>query len=126
MTTDFRSIATVLPVPEVGDTARWYRDHFGFTIDPFPAAEPWSFAILRRDAVTIMLQRRERTRADGRAWSAYISVEGLVDLYDKVRDRVTIIRSPHHQPYGNIEMEVLDPNDYILVFSQPEGPPEGS
>jgi hypothetical protein len=113
-----QSIAAVLPVPEVGTTARWYHDNFGFEIDPFPAAEPWNFAILRREGVTIMLQRRDRARADGRAWSAYIDVEGLGELYEEVRNRVTIIRAPHRQPYGRSEMEVLDPNDYVLVFSE--------
>jgi hypothetical protein len=113
-----QSVAAVFPVPDVGLTARWYRDHFGFEVDPFPAAEPWSFAILRCGAVTIMLQRRDRSRADGRAWSAYIEVQGLTELYEAVRNRVTIIRAPHRQPYGNIEMEVLDPNEYVLVFSE--------
>lgn len=116
--TTLTSIAAVFPVPDVGEAARWYRDQFGFAIDPFPAAEPWSFAILTRDGIRIMLQRRDRARADGRAWSAYISVTGLQALYEAVRKSVTIIRAPHRQPYGLTEMEVLDPNDYVLVFSE--------
>jgi hypothetical protein len=112
------SVAAVFPVPEVGETARWYRTHFGFEIAPFPAAEPWSFAILRRDGVTLMLQRRDQTHTDGRAWNAYITVSGLRELYEAVRSKVTIIRAPHRQPYGDTEMEVLDPNEYVLVFSE--------
>jgi predicted enzyme related to lactoylglutathione lyase len=115
---ELTSIAAVLPVPEVGETARWYRDHFGFTVDPFPAAEPWSFAILERDSIRIMLQRRDKSRADGRAWSAYVTVKGLQELYETVRSRVSIIRAPHRQPYGSTEMEVLDPNEYVIVFSE--------
>lgn len=116
--TALTSIAAVFPVPDVGETARWYRDRLGFAIDPFPAAEPWSFAILTRDGIRIMLQRRDKSRADGRAWSAYITVTGLLALYESIRKSATIIRAPHRQPYGLTEMEVLDPNDYVLVFSE--------
>lgn len=115
---ELKSIAAVFPVPEVGETARWYRDNLGFTVDPFPEAEPWLFAILERDDIRIMLQRRDKARSDGRAWSAYITVTGLTELYQSVQKRVTIIRAPHRQPYGLTEMEVLDPNDYVLVFSE--------
>ena len=116
--TTLSSIAAVFPVPDVGEAARWYRDNFGFEVDPFPVAEPWSFAILWRDSIQIMLQRRDRAHADGRAWSAYIRLNGLQELYESVRNRVTIIRAPHRQPYGMMEMEVLDPNDYVLVFGE--------
>jgi len=34
---------------------------------------------------------------------------------------LNIIRAPHRPPYGHNEMEVLDPNDYVLVFSERRG-----
>ena len=34
----------------------WYEEYFAFVSDPFPAAEPFVFAILRRDDTEIMLQ----------------------------------------------------------------------
>ena len=63
---------------------RWYEEQLGFIGDPFPSAEPYVFAILRRDDVEIMLQRIEGYQKPdlyslrgGGVWDAYIHVEGI-------------------------------------------------
>jgi uncharacterized glyoxalase superfamily protein PhnB len=40
------------------------------------------------------------------------------NLYESVRDKVTIVQPLRLQPYGNWEFEVKDPNGYIVVFSE--------
>jgi len=44
----------------------------------------------------------------------------LKELYDAVKDEVTIVQPLRQQPYGAWEFEVRDPNDYLLVFSEIE------
>ena len=45
------------PVADIAATMRWYEDQLGFIGDPFPAAEPYVFAIVCRNDIEIMLQR---------------------------------------------------------------------
>lgn len=120
----FSAIAPCFSVADVSSTMRWYQDNFGFLSDPFPEQEPYVFAILFRDNVEIMLQRIEgyekpdlHQRRDGGVWDAYIRVEGVKELFESVKDRVTIIKSLRQQLYGAWEFEVRDPNGYLLVLS---------
>jgi uncharacterized glyoxalase superfamily protein PhnB len=122
---EFHSVAPCFPVADISATIRWYEEQLGFIGDPFPAAEPYVFAILYRDDVEIMLQRVEgyakpelyRSRSGG-VWDAYFRVEGVKDLYESVREEATIVQPLRKQPYGNWEFEVKDLNGYIIVFSE--------
>ena len=122
---EFQSVAVVFSVSDISATIRWYEEQLGFIGDPFPAAEPYVFAILYRDDVEIMLQRVAgyekpdlyRSRSGG-VWDAYFRIEGVHDLFESVREEATIVQPLRKQPYGNWEFEVKDPNGYILVFSE--------
>ena len=57
-------------------------------------------------------------RREGGVWNAYIRMDGVKDLYELVRQRVTIIKPLRRQPYGCWEFEVKDLNGYVLVFSE--------
>ena len=121
-----RSLAACFPVADINETIRWYEEQLSFIGDPFPSREPYVFAILRRDNLEIMLQRIDnyekpdvyRLRSGG-VWDAYIRVDGVKDLYESVREEVTILQPLRKQPYGNWEFEVKDLNGYVLVFSEP-------
>lgn len=123
---EYRSVAVCFPVADISSTIRWYEERLGFTGDPFPASEPYVFAIVYRDNVEIMLQRVEgyqkpdlyNSRSGG-VWDAYFHVEGVKDLYESVREEATIVKPLREQPYGNWEFEVKDLNGYVLVFSEP-------
>jgi len=119
------SVVAVSVKKKIGATIRWYEEQLGFIGDPFPAHEPYVFAIMNRDNVEIMLQRVERyqkpdlynSRAGG-VWDAYFRIEGLKDLFESVRDEATIVQPLRKQPYGNWEFEIADLNGYVLVFSE--------
>ena len=121
----YSSAAPCFAVADVGATMRWYQKHFGFICHPFPATEPHQFAILSRDRVEIMLQRVEdyekpdlyKLRSGG-VWDAYIRITGVKDLFEAVRNELTIMMPLCQQPYGDWEFEVKDPNGYVLVFSE--------
>ena len=122
-----RTVAACFPVADISATIQWYEEQLGFSGDPFPDREPYVFAILRRDDVEIFLQRIDDyekpdlyDRRAGGVWDAYISVEGIQDLYESVPAEATIVQPLRQQPYGNWEFEVKDPNGYILVFSEPD------
>ena len=119
------STAPVFPVADIGATIRWYEEQLGFKGEPFPANEPYVFAILFRDHAEIMLQRLQDyekpdlyRRRDGGVWDCYLRMEGVREFYEAVRERVEIIRPLQRMPYPQWEFEVKDPNGYVLVFSE--------
>ena len=122
---EIHSINPVFAVADVGATIRWYEEELGFVGDPFPAHEPYVFAILRRDQIEIMLQRVADYQKpnlydlrNGGVWDAYLRITGLSELYDRVKDRLELKQPLRRQPYGLSEFEVKDLNGYVLVFSE--------
>lgn len=122
---ELRTAEPVFAVADISATIQWYEEQLGFIGDPFPDCEPYVFGILRRNNVTIFLQRivgYEKpdlyNKRSGGVWDAYIHVHGIQDLYESVRAEATIVQPLRQQPYGNWEFEVKDPNGYILVFSE--------
>jgi hypothetical protein len=49
-------------------------------------------------------------------WDAYIRTDGVRALYETLRGRPFIQMPPALQRYGDWEMEVRDPDGYVLVF----------
>ena len=121
---EYQSIVPVFAVADVGATMNWYQTKLGFWGDPFPEFEPYVFGILFRDHIEIMLQRIENYQKpdvynvrSGGVWNAYIRTAGVKDLYEAIKNEVTIVKPLRQQPYGAWEFEVKDPNGYVLVFS---------
>ena len=115
----------VFRVADINLTIDWYQKYLGFWSDPFPPNPPYVFAMMFRDDIEIMLQRSEGyekpddyKHRPGGVWDAYIRMEGGKELYDAIRNDVTILQPLRQQPYGNWEFEVQDPNGYVLVFSE--------
>ncbi|HEV2833924.1 MAG TPA: VOC family protein [Pyrinomonadaceae bacterium] len=124
---ELHSLSACFPVADISATIRWYEEQLGFIADPFPANEPYVFAILSRDEVEIFLQRVEgyqkpnlyAARAGG-VWDLYIRTEGVKDLYESVRQEAEVVQPLRLQPYGAWEFEIRDLNGYVLVFSELE------
>lgn len=124
---EYKAICPVFTVADISETIEWYKTKLGFWADPFPDHEPYVFAIVFRDNIEIMLQRVDdyrkpeiyRTRSGG-VWDAYIRLAKVKELYESIKDQVTMVQPLRLQPYGAWEFEVKDPNGYILVFSEME------
>jgi uncharacterized glyoxalase superfamily protein PhnB len=119
-----RSAVPTFLVPDVGAAARWYADELGFTIGGMqPDQPPYVYASVHRGGAEIMLLSLEGYRKpDLRAlrpaglWDAYIRTDGVRALYETLRGRPFIQMPPALQRYGDWEMEVRDPDGYVLVF----------
>lgn len=115
----------MFPVADVDATGGWYREVLGFEYHPFPETPPASFAILSREGVEIFLQRVEgyhkpdlASRRPEGVWDAYIQVAGLTSLWEGLA-QLPGARGPEDRFYGQREVEVRDPNGYVLVFAEP-------
>ena len=122
-----RETIPVFVVSNIASTMRWYVEHLGFDAHPVPCSPPHSFCILRRDAATIFLQQLDgyrtpdlyRARAGG-VWNVYLQIDGVRELFDRLSkiEGLTVLEPLCHQPYGQTEFVVRDPDGYALVFAQ--------
>jgi catechol 2,3-dioxygenase-like lactoylglutathione lyase family enzyme len=86
----------VLQVENVATSIEWYGRVLGFKAFPFPEKPPYSFAILDRDGVELMLQCGEggATRGGGNSggWAAYLRFQGgrLLELVEAVKRQTQV------------------------------------
>jgi uncharacterized glyoxalase superfamily protein PhnB len=119
-----RSAVPTFLVPDVASTARWYAENLGFrTAGTVPDREPYAYASLQNGFAEIMLLSLAdyekpdlRDRRPSGLWDAYIRADGVSKLYRGVEGRPFVQMPLTHQPYGDWEFEVRDPNGYVLVF----------
>ena len=112
-------------VSDVGATTEWYQKQLGFECSHFPDNPPYVYASMWRDGVELMLLRIEgyqkpdvsKLRPSG-CWDAYIRMSGVQAFYELLKGQPFIRMPLTKQRYGDSEFEVIDPNGYVLVFSE--------
>jgi Glyoxalase-like domain len=122
--TNFKTATPIFLVGDIETVMPWYQA-LGFEAVYFPPG----FCILRRDAIQIFLQHQEGytrpdepLRREREAWDLYIETDNVQGLFEDFLQMsgVKIIRGLCEQEYGQTDFEVVDPNGYVLVFSQPD------
>ncbi len=117
----------VFLVSDIASTMRWYASHLGFKVQGVPESPPHTFGFLRKDNLEIFLQQLDGyskpdiyDKREGGVWSVYIQVQGVRELYRQLSQipDVTMLEPLCHQPYGQTEFVIRDPNGYALVFAQ--------
>lgn len=119
-----RSVAPTFLVSDVATTVAWYCDRLGFHLaGNAPAQPPYVYASIMRGPVELMLLSLAgyekpdlRARRPVGLWDAYVRVDGAAALFETVQGQPFVQRPLTHQPYGDWEFEVRDPNGYVLVF----------
>lgn len=119
------AIAPQFLVMDVRKSAEWYRDKLGFEIGPY-FEEPPVFVILNRDGTRLMLSLAEGSRGGsnrshkGVSIDCYVWVEGIDALYAEFkRNGANVTLEPIDRFYGLREIEVTDPDGYVLCFGAP-------
>ena len=134
----FNKITTNLMVGDVNEALAFYEGVLGFRLVmgvPEGSQQivttrdddtPLGFAILQRDEVELMLQSQKslaaelpefRKRSVGGAITLYIQVANAKELYEQIKDRVTILKDLHTTFYGAEEFYIRDANGYVLTFA---------
>lgn len=126
----YKKIMPNLVVEDVNNTVDFYRNILKFELDmSVPQEGKFSWALMKRDQVEIMFQSREsvgrvmpllENKEAGGSLTLYIEMENVVELYDVLKDRVTLIEDLHTQPYGMREFSIQDCNGFILTFAEEE------
>jgi uncharacterized glyoxalase superfamily protein PhnB len=113
----------LLRVADVGRSMEWYRGTLGFVGDPFPAAPPHEFAILRHGEVELMLRRGSppvRPKPRPYDWDVYVRLEDsqFRELFAHLSTLGIVTRRLERMFYGLAEFEITDPDGYVICLSQ--------
>lgn len=124
-------LETLVPnvmVEDVNDTIKYYEKFLGFQkIMSVPAEGQFNWAMIARDGVSLMLQKRKsivdeypkfNNQPVGGTLTFFISVMGIDELYAALDKQVTIYVKLHKTFYGRKEFTVEDCNGYLLTFAE--------
>lgn len=114
----FSHAAPVFPVPDVKQTAEYYRDKLGFEIK-FLWGEPPTYAVVKRQDVGIHLSKKaDDFRPSGSHTAYYIFVYDVEGLFKEFKENdVEILNKPTRRDYGMTDFDIRDINGYILSFA---------
>jgi len=109
-----------LLVRDVSASLRFYEEVLGFRCAG-TLGEPPVFAIVERDGCGIHLKQGLPLprRDDSEAWDVYLEVADLDAFVLELRERgARILRGPALQQYGMTELDVVDPDGYIICLAE--------
>ena len=134
----YQKLTTNMMVEDVDQTVEFYTDILGFEfimgvpensqeiVTARQKNQPLGFAIMKCGNVEMMFQAKKslaeeipkfRDMEIGGSLTFYIEVQDVTKLYDKLKDRITIVKDMEAKFYGKQEFYVRDCNGYILGFA---------
>ena len=138
METTMKKITPNIMVADVNATIDFYKQNLEFEfvmgVDEDKEVKMGDFgnsiltwAMLKKDDVEIMLQREDSLIEDlpefkglkiGGTFTLYIGMQDVKSFYDKIKDKVEIIKDMHKTFYGADEFVIKDLNGYIIYFAE--------
>ena len=134
-----KKLAPNLMVEDVNSTVEFYRDVLGFEfvmcvieeiqeiMTSWQKDRPLDYAMMKCGDVEIMFQGKRglsealpvlRDKEIGGTLTLYMEIEGVQELYGRIKDKVTVVKDLHTTFYGMQEFYVRDCNGYILTFAE--------
>jgi len=117
-----------LMVKDVNKTVEFYESMLNFKmVISMPDTGSYDFAILSRDGIEIMFQKRESFVSElpqlcetviGGSFALYIDVDDIESVYSKLKSHCEILKEMHNTFYGTKEFSCKDINGYILTFAE--------
>jgi predicted enzyme related to lactoylglutathione lyase len=113
------SWAFVLAVPDLDNSATYFRDILGFKIS-WEEATDWRLA--QRDRVRVMLGHCPNdvppAELGSHNWFGYLEVSDVDALHAEITARGAVATPPSDRPYGMREIVVTTNDGHRLVFGQ--------
>lgn len=122
------SISPNIFVKDLKETIKFYKS-IGFkTVMTVPEQGDLVWAMMACGNVTFMFQTFDSlgselptiSRQDGGSLLLYIQTKEIRAFYDKIKDKVNIIKGLEKTFYGATEFAIRDINNYILTFAENE------
>ena len=122
------SISPNIFVKDIKKTIDYYQQ-LGFTLTmsvPDEGDKIW--AMMNCGNINFMFQTFESlgsevpviSRQDGGSLLLYIQIKGIRAFYDRIKDKVTILKGLEKTFYGATEFAITDLNNYVLTFAEDE------
>jgi len=115
-------------VRDIHKTISFYTElGFDLVLTVPETGEP-EFAMMVMGEVTFMFQTFDSlgvelpdiSRTDGGSLLLYIQIKGIRTLFDRLKDKVTILKGLEKTFYGATEFSIRDINNYVLTFAEDE------
>ena len=125
-----RKLIPTLMADNMDRTIAFYRDLLGFQLyEVAPDQSPYTWAVLRCDGVDLSIEARSSFLEEkewvflegaplGGTIVLYIEIEGIDELYQRIRNQVDVVSPLAAQPYGMREFTLRDCNGYVLAFGE--------
>lgn len=122
------SVSPNIFVKDIKKTIEFYKI-LGFnTIANVPEEGDPIWVMMSAGNITFMFQTFESlgddlpqiSRNNGGSLLLYIQTSGIRLLFDKIKDKVTIVKQLEKTFYGATEFSIEDNNGYILTFAEDE------
>jgi uncharacterized glyoxalase superfamily protein PhnB len=89
-------------------------------------ADELVWAMMVNGSVTVMFQTfdslgddlQEVKREDGGSLLFYIKLKNILDFFDLLKEKVTVVKGIEKTFYGATEFSILDNNGYLLTFAE--------
>ena len=135
----FSKLTPNFSVKDVRESVNFYRDILGFKLDmavqdgkttienEISDKHEYAYAMVSRDEVYVMFLKSDSFQDDipllkgvpqGASVLFYIDVEDIDKVYEKINNRVEIIKDIETTWYGMREFYIKDCNGYILGFAE--------
>lgn len=124
----YETITVNMMVKNVKETIIFYEEKLEFQkILTVPEeGENLNFAILNKDKITIMIQEQKNLLSEYPTlkkdeiiptFTLFITVDDIITIYEKLKDKVEIAKELHKTFYGKNEFAIFDNNRNILTIS---------
>jgi uncharacterized glyoxalase superfamily protein PhnB len=114
----FWKLTPHLPVRNVEETVKWYKENLGFTEEWF-YGNPVTDGGCRRDEMRVIFGIGSNPFEPPKDISLILFVENVEEIYSEVQQRgLPVYRSLKTYDYGIKEFSILDCNGYQLRFSE--------
>ncbi len=122
------SISPNIFVNDINHTIEYYKE-LGFNlVMQVPEQGELVWAMMTCGKISFMFQTFESlgnnipeiNRKNGGSLLLYIQMKGLRLFYERIKDKVKILKEPEKTFYGAIEFSMLDINNYVLTFAEDE------
>ena len=128
MTIHMKNLTPNLMVEDVNQTVDFYKNVLGFAvIATVPDFGQFNWAMMKQGDVEMQFQLRQslteevpifKDRPIGGALTLYVSIEGIEELHERLKDKVTIVQAIHSTFYGTREFAIQDSNGFVLAFAE--------
>lgn len=117
-----------LMVKNVNECVDFYTEILGFKLAMgVPEKGIFNWAMVSCGAISVMFQLEENIKEEypclsdksiTPSFTMYIKTDDVEQLYNTLKDKVTLVLDYHKTFYGSYEFAIADNSGYILTFAQ--------